>query len=268
MSLLEALILAIVQGLTEFLPVSSTGHLLLVPFIAGWKEPTLAFIVAVHLGTIVSLVWVFRQRLVELVLALFGRGTQEDRRLVILLAIASVPAALVGAIFSSQINSTFERPVANAFMLGITAWILFSAESAYENRKEPHRADETLTPADAGLMGVAQAVSILPGISRSGATIAAGMWRGISRESAARFSFLMAVPIILGAVAVQIPDMAREGAAGSGGAIVLGIIVSAIVGVLAIRAMLGVVARRGYRPFAVYCVFACIAGLLTALARG
>jgi undecaprenyl-diphosphatase len=264
-SLFQAFILGIVQGATEFLPISSSGHLVLVPFIAGWPEPSVAFIVAVHLGTLLSVFWVFRDRIRELVRALFGRGSAEDRRFVGLLAISTIPAAVVGAVFSDRIDSVFERPVVISFLLAGTAWILFSTETAFEESKTTHHEERQITPFDAGLIGVAQAVAILPGISRSGSTIGAGMLRGLTREAAARFSFLMAIPIILGATIVKIPDVTSSG---SGGAMVIGVITSAIVGTISIRALLAFVTRRGFRPFAVYCLLASTAGILTALARG
>lgn len=268
MAIFQALVLGIVQGATEFLPISSSGHLVIVPFIAGWPEPTVAFIVAAHLGTTLSVLWIFRERILELLRALAGRGRTEDRRFVGLLAIGTIPAAVIGAVFADRIETTFERPVIASFLLAGTAWILFSAESAFEERKEAPREERDVNTIDAGFVGVAQAVAILPGISRSGSTIAAGMVRGLTREAAARFSFLLAIPIILGATIVKIPDLAREGAAGSGPAIVIGVVVSAVSGVLSIRVMLSLVARRGFRPFAIYCLFAMTAGLLTALARG
>ena len=267
--ILEALFLGLVQGLTEFLPVSSHGHLELLPFIFGWKEPTIAFVVAVHLGTTIALLWVFRERITELLRGAFGRGNPADGRFVGLILLATVPAAVLGALLSDQIDRVFDRPVVNAFLFAGTAWILFSAENQYEKRDESAMRDERMvTATDAGVAGVAQAVAILPSISRSAATIGAGMARGLSREAAAKFSFLMAIPIILGAIAVKTPDMIKEGASGSGAAMIIGIVASTIAGVLSIRAMLGWVAKRGYRPFAIYCLFAMSAGLLTALARG
>jgi undecaprenyl-diphosphatase len=268
MSLLHAIVLGIVQGLTEFLPVSSKTHLVLVPFMAGWKQPTLAFIVAVHVGTLLSVTWVFRDRLLAILRTVVNRnGVERDRRLLVLLVIGTIPAVVIGAVFENAIDRSFGKPVLAATLLGVTAWVLFSAESHYE-RRENHRPDDSMTPADAGVIGVAQAVAVLPGISRSGTTISAGMWRGLTREAAMRFSFLLSIPIILGATIVKLPDLAREGASGSGGAIVIGVLASAATGVFAIRAMLGAVAKRGLRPFGVYCVLVMVAGLLTALARG
>jgi undecaprenyl-diphosphatase len=267
-SLLQALVLGLVQGLTEFLPISSSGHLVLVPFIVGWPEPSVAFVVATHVGTLAAVVWVFRSRLAELLRALAGGPDREpDRRLLLLLVLGTLPAALVGVALASRIEGAFERPVLASFLLGATGWALLSVESAAERRTD-WRDESTLTPADAGVVGVAQAVAVLPGISRSGSTIAAGMARGLTREAAARFSFLLSIPVIVGATAVKLPDMVREGASGHAGAILLGVATSAVTGVVAIRAMLGVVARRGMRPFGVYCLLAMTAGLITALARG
>jgi undecaprenyl-diphosphatase len=268
-SLIQALILGIVQGLTEFLPVSSDGHLVLVPFIVGWPEPSLTFIVSTHIGTLAALLWVFRARVIEIIRAVIGGpGREPDRRLAGLIVIGTVPGAVLGGIFASRVETTFERPVIAILLLGVTGWALLAAESSYEERKEEPRPEGALTPMDAGLIGLAQATAILPGISRSGTTIATGMLRGISRETAARFSFLLAIPITIGAVIVKIPDMIDEGASGAGGAMALGVLTSAVTGVLAIQAMLALVKRRGLRPFGVYCFFAMTAGLLTALARG
>ena len=269
MSLIQALILGIVQGLTEFLPVSSDGHLVLVPFIIGWDEPSLAFIVSTHIGTLLALMFVFRKRILELIKAVFGGpGRERDRHLAALIAIATIPGALLGAIFAASVEDTFERPVLAALLLGVTGWALLSAESHYEGRKEKPRPEGSLNVLDATLIGFAQATAVLPGISRSGTTIATSLWRGIDREAAAKFSFLLAIPITLGAIIVKLPDMIKEGTSGSGGAMALGIAASAVTGVVAIEAMLALVKRRGLKPFGVYCFFALTAGLLTALARG
>ena len=269
MSLIQALVLGIVQGLTEFLPISSSGHLVIVPFVFGWREPSVAFIVAVHIGTLAALLWVFRARIIEIIRAVMGgAGREPDRKLGGFIVIGTVPAAVLGAVFASRVDSTFERPVVATLLLGVTGWALLSAESIYEERKEEPRPEGSLTAADAALIGLAQGVAILPGVSRSGSTIATGMWRGISREAAARFSFLLAIPITIGAIIVKLPDMIDEGTSGSGGAMAVGVLTSAVTGVLAIQAMLALVKRRGLRPFGVYCFFAMTAGLLTALARG
>lgn len=269
MSLIQALILGIVQGLTEFLPVSSDGHLVLVPFIVGWPEPSLAFIVSTHIGTLLALVFVFRDRIVELIRAVFGGpGRERDRHLAALIAVATIPGALFGALLTSVVEDSVERPVLAAVLLGVTGWALLSSESYFEQRKEKPRQEGSLNMLDATLIGVAQATAVFPGISRSGATIAAGLWRGVERETAARFSFLLAIPITIGAIIVKMPDMIKEGTSGNGGAMALGVMASAVTGVLAIRAMLALVKRHGLKPLGVYCFLALTAGLLTALARG
>lgn len=269
MSLIQALILGVVQGLTEFLPVSSDGHLALVPFILGWDEPSLAFIVSTHIGTLIALVIVFWDRIVDLIKAVFGGpGGALDRQLAAMIAIATIPGALLGALFAANVEDTFERPVLATLLLGVTGWALLSSESYFEARKEKPRREGDLNVLDATLIGFAQATAVLPGISRSGMTISTGLWRGVERETAARFSFLLAIPITIGAIIVKLPDMIKEGTSGSGGAMALGVVASAVTGVLAIRAMLALVKRHGLKPFGVYCFLALTAGLLTALARG
>ena len=268
MSLFQALILGIIQGLSEFLPISSDGHLVLFPFMFGWKDPSLAFIVSTHIGTLAALLWVFRARIFEIVKAVFGRGGEPDRKLAWLIVIGTIPGAVLGAVFSSQVESAVERPVIAALLLGVTGWALLAAETAFEEREAEPRTEEQINLVDAGLIGLAQATAILPGISRSGTTIATGLFRGIGREAAARFSFLLAIPITIGAIIFEIPDMIDEGTSGSGGAMAIGMVAAAISGVFAIKGMLALVRRRGLRPFGVYCFLAMTAGLLTALARG
>lgn len=266
MSLFQALVLGLVQGLTEFLPVSSSGHLVIVPFIAGWPQPTVAFDVAVHVGTLLAVLWVFRDRVWTLVAELFGGGA--ERRTLGLLAIGTIPAAVLGGVAGSRIEGAFERPVLVSLLLGVTGWALLSAEGSLEARSEEPRGEDSIGAVDAGVVGVAQAAAILPGISRSGSTIAAGMARGLSRDAATRFSFLLAIPVIAGATIVKIPDLAREGSSGGGGALAIGVAAAALSGTFAVRGMLAFVARRGLQPFGVYCFLAMTAGLLTALARG
>lgn len=267
MGILEALVLGIVQGLTEFLPISSSAHLVLVPFIIGWDEPTVAFDVAVHLGTLVSVCLVFRERLVSLVKAL----TQPDpvnRKMLRLLIIATVPAALIGVAFDSWFEKTFHNPIPTAIQLGLTGWLLVAADRWAAEREGETRDEAGMNDLDAGTIGLAQAASILPGISRSGATIGAALWRGIDRETALRFSFLLSIPAIGGAVLFKIPDMLKQSAGGDAGAFAVGIIASMVSGVFAIRAFLKLIEKHGLRIFAAYCFLVMTAGLLTGLARG
>jgi len=269
-SLFQALILGLVQGLTEFIPVSSSGHLTLVPFIVGWEEPSLAFDVAVHAGTLAAVAWVFRERVADLFrTALHYRSaTAFEQRLLKLIVIGTIPAVIVGITLEGPVSSVFERPVLVSFLLGLTGYFLMSTESIIEHREERGRTESQIREVDAGVVGVGQALSVLPGISRSGATIVAGMRMGLDRVAATRFSFLLSVPILLGALLAQLPDMAGEGLAGDGDAFLVGIVASGVSGFVAVRWFIGVISRRGLRPFGVYLILAMTAGLITALARG
>lgn len=278
MSLFQALVLGVVQGATEFIPISSSGHLTLVPFVVGWEEPSLAFDVAVHFGTLVAVVWVFREELRALARTAtsWSGSTEEARRPLRLLAIGTVPAVVVGIAFESLVERAFERPVLVSLLLGVTAYFLVSTETVVEQRETdpetgqvPSRGEADVTTRDALVIGAAQAFAILPGISRSGATIGAGMRLGLARGAAARFSFLLSIPVIAGAILAQIPDMLSEGAGGASAAqYLVGILAAGVSGFYSIRWFLGLLERRGLRPFGVYCWIAMAVGVLVALARG
>lgn len=271
MGILEALVLGLVQGLTEFIPVSSSGHLTLVPFIIGWGEPGLAFSVATHIGTLVAVTWFYRERLRALTRTAlsFKEAGEHDQRMLRFVAIGTVPAVIVGVIAEAVVADAFQRPVLVSLFLGITGYWLLSTETRVAENEPNLRAIGAMTQRDALGVGIAQAVSVLPGISRSGSTIGAGMRLGLDRAAAANFSFLLSIPIIAGAIVFQIPDMLSEGIAGANALPALvGIISSGISGFFSIRWFIGVLQRNGLRPFGVYCVFAMVAGLLAALARG
>jgi undecaprenyl-diphosphatase len=269
-SILQGIVLGLVQGLTEFIPVSSSGHLQLVPFIFGWKEPTIAFDVAIHFGTLVAVMWYFRDELrrwVEAVLR-WSQAEARERHMIQMVIIGTIPAVVIGGIFENRIEDIFQRPVIVSLLLGVTGYLLMSAETKFEHAQKRVDDEHNLTPRDAGIIGGWQAVSILPGISRSGATISGAERLGITRHAAARFSFLLSIPVIAGAIIFKIPDMFDQGLSGSGPAMLLGVVVSGISGFFAVSWFLGIIDRRGLRPFGVYCFLAMIAGLITGLARG
>ena len=270
MSLLHALVLGIVQGLTEFIPVSSSGHLQLVPFLFGWKEPTVAFDVAVHFGTLVAVVYVFRDEVMRWVRAIrhWRDADPRDRMVLRLVVIASIPAVVVGAALNHWIENVFQRPVVVSILLGITGYLLLSAETSFRARSRPPRAQDAMTDRDAIVIGGWQAVAILPGISRSGATISGAMRRGLARDAAARFSFLMSIPVIAGAIVFKLPDIGHQAGATGAGAFIVGVLASGIFGFLAVGWFLRMIRLHGLRPFGIYCFLAMTAGLLTALARG
>lgn len=290
MSILHALILGLLQGATEFIPVSSSGHLVLFPFAMGWEEPTVAFDVAVHIGTLLSVLIVFWDRVKPLLRAIVKRDP-ANRHLLTLLFVGSLPAGIAGLAFGSLFESAFSRPMLAAGFLAVTGYLLILGDRFTREHEErlaeekaavrvaaargedppethPFKTDGTIDALDAVAIGGAQAVAILPGISRSGATVVAAMRMGVSRETAVRFSFLLSIPAILGALAVQLPDLAGQGARGDAAAILVGVAASAVSGVIAIRWFIRLFVARGLRPFAVYCFLASVAALLTGLARG
>ena len=270
MSLIQAIVLGLVQGLTEFIPVSSTGHLTLVPFVFGWKEPTVAFVVAVHLGTLVAVAYIFRDEVMRLVRTALGpaKASPEDKRLLRLVIVATIPGVIIALLFKLIIGDTFEGPVLVALELGINGYFLIWVETKTEFHEAEARDESQITQRDATVIGIAQGAAVLSGISRSGSTIGVSMLRGIERRAAARFSFLLSVPIIAGAILVETPKMFKESAGTGVAPFIVGIVVSGAAGFVAVRWFIGIVSRRGMRPFGTYCMFAMLAGLLTALARG
>jgi undecaprenyl-diphosphatase len=275
----QAIVLGLLQGLTEFLPVSSSGHLNGVPYLLGWEPGSVTFDVMLHAGTLAAVVLYFRGDLVWLATRSFGVGVTEDGeqqrawRVVGLLAIGSVPAAAAGLLFESTFEAAFANPRAIAGFLLVTAALLTFAEKLRQSRVaaavgastseltdqqaqvDPGRREDTTTFRDALLIGVAQALAIFPGISRSGATIAAGMTLGLSRAAAARFSFLLSIPVIFGATIFKIPDLGtvEPGTLPFGGAeIAVGVLVAAGSGYWAIRFLLKLVQTDDLLGFARY----------------
>ena len=270
MLLLQAFVLGIVQGVTEFVPVSSSGHLQAVPFLLGWEPGSLAFDVALHLGTLVAVIAYFRADLWGIVRAVLrprlrDAAARGSRRLLLVLAVASVPAAVVGLVARELVTAAFEQPLAIASFLVVTALLLWSSERRRTQLGTVEHAADDLVAIDRELdalpmsrvvgVGGAQALAIFPGISRSGATIAAGLALGLSRGAAARLSFLMLLPITVGAALVTLPDLAtiEPGVLPFGPVeIALGVSVSAVSGYLAIRYLIALVARRSLLLFARY----------------
>jgi len=262
----RAIVLGLVQGLTEFVPVSSTAHLVLMPFFLGWAVPSLAFTVAVHLGTALAVVAYFRRDLWALgastIRAATGRGDERDRRtarLLGLLALATVPAVIAGVFlrgpFEDLFTTTEDVRRIGGLVVGITllgtAAIILGAEWLASRRSSEGRPLEESNVGDAATIGVMQAVAILPGISRSGATISGGMARGLRREAAARFSFLLSLPAIIGAAILALPDLPRDEPLGP---VIAAGAASAVTGFAAIAFLLRYLRTRTMRPFALYCL--------------
>lgn len=260
MSVLHALVLGAVQGLTEFVPISSSGHLVLVPEALGWDSPGLAFDVLLHVASLIALLVYFSGDLIDLARGSIA-GDAGARRLVGLLAIGTLPAVVAGLLLGDYFEGTFEDAKASAVQLVITAGILVGAEQAlafHERRRarvgDRLRTVEDLNAGDAALVGVAQAVSILPGISRSGSTIAAGLAVATRREDAARFAFLLAIPALFGAALVEVPDLG--GTSLGAGAAITGFVASLMTSYAAIAILIKYLKTRSLYPFAAYCVVA------------
>lgn len=251
MSVLEALVLGIVQGLAEFLPISSSGHLALTPYVFGWDPPGLAFDVALHIGTLAAVIWYFRAEWKKLIASGWEvlrtrRATTDEERRVIYLVIATVPGAIGGLLLEDLAETTFRSPYLVATMLivmGIVLWLV-------DRKASMVRVLPGMRWRDALLIGLAQVLALVPGVSRSGSTITAGRALGFSRESAAVFSFLMSMPITAAAVILKTPDAVAVH--GINAPLIVGILASGLSGWLAITVLLRFVAKNGYGIFAVY----------------
>lgn len=268
--MLQALILGLVQGVTEFLPISSSGHLVLVPWFLGWEDPGLAFDTFLHLGTLVAVLAYFRHDLWSLALAWAGslRGRRlgdPQARVAWLIIWGTLPAVVMGLTLESLFERLFTAPVWVSILLLVTGLLLFLGERV----RRGERRMESLTWLGALLVGLAQGVAIAPGVSRSGATISTGLWRGLAREEAARFSFLLATPAILGANLLQLWDLAElSGTWEAASTLLLGFLAAAVSGYLAINFLLGFLKRHSLYPFSLYCSLLGTLALLLALLRG
>jgi len=267
MDLIQAIILGLVQGASEFVPISSSGHLVLVPWLLGWPPPGLIFDTVVHWGTLVAVLAYFWRDLIALARAwgrsLASRDLGEPKaRIAWLIIVGTLPATLMGYVGEDFFESLFAAPAWVAGFLLITGLILALSEWLGKHQKEPHR----LTFLDAIIIGIAQGCAIAPGISRSGATMAAGLFRGLKREAAARYSFLLATPIIFGAGLPQILDLFEMGNATAHLLpLILGFLAAAVSGYLCIRFLLSYLQRGRLYVFAIYCWLAGGACLATAV---
>lgn len=247
MSLVEAIVLGILQGLTEFFPVSSSGHLVLAEALLEVNPPGVAFEVLVHLATLLSVVVLYRRRIAELIVGAIRRRSAELRYLG-MLALASLPAALVGMTVSGAIGGVFDLPLVAAISLLVTGGVVYAIRWLAEGC-EGH------DPGWYGSLrvGIAQALALLPGISRSGLTVAAALHAGTKREVAAEFSFLLSVPAILGASALELPELAAAGLGIGSAALVAAAASAFLAGLLAILLFVRWLRGGSFHRFAYYC---------------
>ncbi|MFA6485026.1 MAG: undecaprenyl-diphosphate phosphatase [Parcubacteria group bacterium] len=254
MTLFHAIILGLIQGFGEFLPISSSGHLILAPWLLNFPDPGLSFDVALHFGTLIAVVLYFWKDFLEIICIAFssspfgrgcrvfatGEGSKYNKNIFWLLVIATIPGALFGFLLESKAETIFRNPLLIAGTLSIVGLILYLADKYASHKRNINE----LTKKDATLIGLSQAFAIIPGVSRAGATITTGLFLGLDRVSAARFSFLLSAPIILGATLVKIKYIAAAGTLE-----IVAILTAALSGYFAISWMLKFIERVSYKVF-------------------
>ncbi|MBI3792846.1 MAG: undecaprenyl-diphosphatase UppP [Gemmatimonadetes bacterium] len=251
MEIFHAAVLGILQGLTEFLPVSSSAHLSLAPWLFGWEDPGLAFDVALHLGTLVAVLWYFRKEW----LALAGASVEilttrrldsPEKRQVLYLVIATIPGGIAGLFLNKLAEETFRAPALTATALIVMGTLLWWVD----RQAAETRTLESVKWQDALIVGCAQMFALIPGVSRSGSTITAGRFLKLDRQSAAVFSFLMSMPITAAAAIVKVPHALREH--GPSAALAVGVLTATVSSALAINVLLRYVSKHSYGVFAAY----------------
>ena len=268
MEVWKAIIVGIVQGLAEFLPVSSSGHIVLTQYLLGIRDvgaehqPNLSFEIILHLGTLVSVLIFFQKSLWRLILSLFNSEMKEDRMMIVWLGVATVPAVIAALLFKDFFDAAPGKPVFVSCLLIVTGFILFVPRILKGKAAK-------LGLKSSIIMGIGQACAILPGISRSGSTIAAGLVSGVKAEKAAEFSFLMSIPAIVGGFVLTLKEqmeqtgsLVRALSSCFNGPYVAGAIVAGLVGLFAIYVVMGAVKRGKLEYFAYYCFTAGIAGMI------
>lgn len=251
MDFFQTVILALVQGLTEFLPVSSSAHLILLPRVAGWADQGLAFDVAVHVGTLCAVVWYFRHELVPMGHDWFGslRGRHTpDSRLAWAVLFGTIPVGIAGLAFNDLIEVHLRSPLVIAATTIGFGLLLWWSDRAGRRERDEH----AITWRDVLVVGVAQAIALIPGTSRSGITMTAALFMGLDRVGAARFSFLLSIPVIVLAGGLETLKLIRSAAPVDWGALVLGVVISAISAYLCIRVFIALLQRIGMTPFVIY----------------
>jgi undecaprenyl-diphosphatase len=256
MPLYQVIVLAIVQGLTEFLPISSTAHLYLTSWLLGWQAESLTFDIALHIGTLAAVLIYFAKDWMQIVAQGLGMGYGRDaelklnRAMLWLLAIATVPVGLAGLAFNKMAESEWRNPFVIGGMLIAVGVLMWFGERMGKRQRDL----ATVNAADATTIGLAQALAVVPGTSRSGITITTGLFRNLDREAAARFSFLLSTPAIAAAAAKKLWDLHKEGGVPHDMRLplVLGIAVSAVVGIVVIAFFLRYLKRNTLTPFVYY----------------
>lgn len=261
MTAFQAIILGIIQGIGEFLPISSSGHLIFLPKLFGWQDQGRVFDMVLHLGTLVAVIFYFRIRIVEMVKSLFRKEKkyQTDRRLIGLIIVSTIPAAVLGFFLGDIIDAQFRTP--QVIAMGLIVWgiVLGLADrySEFQKKKRKDTSEKDMVKEmswwQATTMGCAQAIALIPGASRSGVTMTAGLFSGLTRKAAIEFSFLMSIPIITLAAAAKLFDAFQHGMNGVAiNMLVLGFISAAIAGFCAISFLMKIIQKWSFLPFVIY----------------
>jgi undecaprenyl-diphosphatase len=274
MTIFESIFLGIIQGLTEFLPISSSAHLVLVPFWFNWQFPTeqiFVFDVLVQMGTLAAVIIFFWKDLIRIITAaikgLIDRKPlqTEEAKLGWWIILATIPAGIFGVLVKDQVEAAFNNPVMTAVFLLLTAALLIIAERFGKRQKELNQ----ITWLDAIIIGVFQALSIFPGISRSGSTISGAMIRNINRPAAARFSFLMSIPVMIAAGGLAVLDLLdMPGLSSFLPIVIIGVLAAGVVGYFSIRWLLQYLQRHSFYGFSIYCTLAAVLTFIIASIRG
>ncbi|OGC47379.1 hypothetical protein A2713_00805 [candidate division WWE3 bacterium RIFCSPHIGHO2_01_FULL_35_17] len=260
MTVLQSIVLGITQGITEFLPISSSGHLILIPAIFGWELQDLSFDVALHLGTAIAVLLFFWRDWFDMIKALkldvidFIAGkTRDINKLrrgsvgLFTIVIVSIPVGIAGVMLENQVEQLFRSPILVALMLIIVSIFMYVAD----NYSESNKSDKEIGFMDSLVISLSQIVALFPGSSRSGMSISTGLFRGLTREKAAKFSFLLATPIILGASIVKLPDL-FSASSEQIQVILIGLATSFITGIISIKWLLSFLRNRSLKVFVVY----------------
>ena len=250
MTVLQSIVLGITQGITEFLPISSSGHLILIPAIFGWELQDLSFDVALHLGTAIAVLLFFWRDWFDMISAVKNDGINKLRRgslVFFTIIVVSIPVGIAGVMLENQVEQLFRSPILVALMLIIVSIFMYVAD----NYSESNKSDKEIGFMDSLVISLSQIVALFPGSSRSGMSISTGLFRGLTREKAAKFSFLLATPIILGASIVKLPDL-FSASSEQIQVILIGLATSFITGIISIKWLLSFLRNRSLKVFVVY----------------
>lgn len=260
MSIIQSILLGIIQGIGEFLPISSSAHLIIIPYLFNWSEHSLAFDVALHFGTLIAVLFVYFKDWWELFKGAFNKVVYKknsfNNKMFWFLVLATIPGALIGKLFEEPIENILRSNyVIIAIALAVMGILIYLGDKwAAKKYKNKETDFEHLTLKQTFIIGLSQALAVIPGFSRSGTTILTARLMGVSRSAAAKFTFLLSVPIIFGATILKLPDMIT----GFSPELIVGIIVSAVVGVISIKFLLRYIKKHDFAIFAYYRVIIAI----------